>query len=224
MRKNNAPLTRELILQAALKILDEQGLAGISMRKLAASLNVEAMSLYNYIKDKQDLLDGLANQVLSQIDLPDPSLAWNQRLEAIALLLYGALIRHPGLVIVLASEQGRPTSLKVTQGIDSMIAALAEAGLSPKQQVNAYRGLLAMCLGFVLTHTQGLSKTKAQALQDWETQEPPQWDGELHPHLTMLMPYFKQTHADDDFQFMLHAYLDYIQAVAARSEGLIRQT
>ena len=221
MRKIGPPLTRQRILQAALKILDEQGLSGLSMRKLASTLDVEAMSLYNHVKDKRDLLNGLADLVLSQIDLPDPLQPWNQRLEAIAHLLYGALIRHPGLVVVLASEQGSPTALKVTQGIDSMIAALAESGLSPKLQVNAYRGLLAMCLGFVLTHTQGLSKTKAQAEEYWDTQEAPHWDSDLHPHLAQLTPYFKQTHADDDFQFMLHAYLDYIRALSTSQEGLI---
>ncbi|MDR3575379.1 MAG: TetR/AcrR family transcriptional regulator C-terminal domain-containing protein [Anaerolineaceae bacterium] len=215
MRKNGPPLTRQLILQAALKILDEQGLAGLSMRKLGAALNVEAMSLYNHVKDKRDLLDGLADLVLSQIDMPDPSQPWRTRLEVIARHLYEALLRHPGLVVVLASEQGSPTALKVTQGIDAIIAALAESGLSPLLQVNAYRGLLAMCLGFVVTHTQGFSKTREQAMQDWDAQQSPNWDEHLHPHLAQLLPYFKQTHADEDFQFMLHAYLSYIQTVSA---------
>jgi TetR/AcrR family tetracycline transcriptional repressor len=220
MRKNGTRLTRDHILQAALKILDEQGLAGLSMRKLASTLNVEAMSLYNHIKDKQDLLSGLADLVLSQIELPDASQPWSQRLETIALNLYGALIRHPAVVIVLATEQGSPNDLKVMRGIDFMIAALAESGLSPRQQVNAYRGLLAMCFGFVFAHTQGLSKTIEQAQEEWDNWSSPQWNADILPHLARLAPYFMQTHADDDFQFMLRAYLDYLHAVSSRQEDL----
>jgi AcrR family transcriptional regulator len=147
MLKNRPALTRDQILTAALKMLDEQGMAQLSMRKLAANLNVEAMSLYNHVRDKQDLLDGLCNLVLAQIVMPDAALPWGQRLEAMAMKLYAALIQHPALVIVLASEQGDPNDPIVLKMIDSLVGTLAESGLSPQQQVNAYRGLLAMCFG-----------------------------------------------------------------------------
>src|SRR5512146_229288 len=106
--KNSSPLTRERILQAALKLLDEQGLSGLSMRRLAAALEVEAMSLYNHVRDKSDMLDGLADLVLSQVTPPDPALPWDKRLETTIRNLYTALIRHRDLVIVLASEQAFP--------------------------------------------------------------------------------------------------------------------
>jgi AcrR family transcriptional regulator len=223
MPRNASPLTRDRILLAALKILDEQGLDGLSMRKLAAALNVEAMSLYNYIKDKRDLLGGVADRVLSQIEMPDASRPWSERLERIALDLYRALARHPALVTILATEQGRPSSLKVMQGIDSMVAALAEAGLTPQQQVNAFRGLLAMVLGSVFAHTQGLSMTRNQAQEAWNQAGSPQWDAELLPHLARLGPYFWQTHAEDDFAFMLRAYLGYLHMLPGQPEERITQ-
>ena len=167
-RKTGKSLTREHILETTLRILDEEGLDGLSMRRLAARLDVEAMSLYNHVQDKRDLLSGVTDLALAQIELPEAGLPWNRRLEGFALGLYEALIRHPALVLVLASEQGGPSQLEVLHGIDSMVAALAESGLSPAQQVNAFRGLLAMCLGFVLAHTQGLRKTKEQAEAGWE--------------------------------------------------------
>jgi AcrR family transcriptional regulator len=134
MLKNRPPLTREHILEAALKILDEQGTDGLSMRKLASILNVKAMSLYNHVKDKLDLLSGLCDLVLSRIELPDASLPWSERLETIAMNLYGALIQHPAIVLILVSEKGRPSELKVLEGMDSLVAILAESGLSPHQQ------------------------------------------------------------------------------------------
>ncbi len=210
-KKNGKPLSREHILQTALKLLDEEGMDGLSMRKLAARLDVEAMSLYNHVQDKRDLLSGVTDLALAQIELPEAGLPWIRRLEGFALGLYGTLIRHPALVLVLATEQGGPSQLEVMHGIDSMAAALAESGLSPEQQVNAFRGLLAMCLGFVLAHTQGLSKTREQAEAGWEQWDDPRWKAEGVPHLARLAPYFLQTHADDDFRFMLGAYLDYLK-------------
>jgi AcrR family transcriptional regulator len=218
MRKNGPPLTREIILQAALQILDEQGLDGLSMRRLALALGVEAMSLYNHVKDKRDLLDGLVDLVLSPMQSPDESQPWDQRLEHIAIELYQVLIRHPYLVLVLSTEQGFPKDPRIIRGMDSMVAALAEAGLRPTQRVSAYRGLFAICLGFVFAHTQGLSKTREQAQAEWDEAEGFHWDPAALPHLTSLEPYFKQTYAEDDFRFMLRAYLSYLRSTAAGRE------
>ena len=208
MPKKRAPLTREFVLETALNILDEQGMDGLSMRKLASALHVEAMSLYNHVQNKNDLLNGVVDLVLARIELPDAALPWRERLEASAVKIYEAFIQHPTLVILISSEQVNPN---VMQGADSIIAALAEAGLPPLRQVNAFRGLLAMCFGFVLTHTQGFSTTKEMAQQEWDQADTSQWDADTLPHLANLAPYFLQTHADDDFQFMLRAYLDAIQ-------------
>ncbi|HRE25778.1 MAG TPA: TetR family transcriptional regulator, partial [Anaerolineales bacterium] len=94
-------LTRDVILTAALRIVDEEGLEALSMRRVATAVGVEAMSLYNHVNDKQDLLNGLADLVLAGITPPDPSRRWDRRLEAIAIGLYEALITHPALVVVL---------------------------------------------------------------------------------------------------------------------------
>ena len=102
--------------------------------------------------------------------------------------------------------------------MDSLVGTLAESGLSPQQQVNAYRGLLAMCFGFVLAHTQGLSKTKAQAQAEWDQWDSGKWDPRALPHLAQLAPQFMQTHADDDFKFILDVYLNGLRA-AARQAG-----
>lgn len=215
MRKSGSPLTRDQILATALKMLDEDGIAGLSMRKLASALNVEAMSLYNHVKDKRDLLDGLCNLVLAQIELPSESLEWSQRLEAIAINLYEALLQHPAIVIILASEEGRPTDIRVIQGMESLVGILSQSGLSPQHQVSAYRGLLAMCFGFVLAHTQGLRKSKAEAQAAWDQWDSHQWSSDTLPHLAELAPQFMQTHADDDFTFMLDAYLSALKKAAA---------
>jgi AcrR family transcriptional regulator len=184
------------------------------MRKLAAELGVEAMSLYNHIKDKRDLLDGLTDLALASLPVPDSSLPWDRRLEELALGLYQALIDHPALVLVLGQEQGFPRDPNVLRGMDSAIAALSQAGLTPTRQVNAYRGLLALCLGSVFAHTQGLSKTRAQAQVNWDQAGSHTWDAASLPYLAALAPAFTQTYAEDDFRFMLRAYLNYLRGLA----------
>jgi TetR/AcrR family transcriptional regulator, tetracycline repressor protein len=213
MTRTGSPLTREHILQTALRIMDEQGLDGLSMRKLAAELGVEAMSLYNHVKDKRDLLDGLTDLALASLPSPDSSLPWDTRLEALAQGLYEALLRHPALALVLSAEQGFPRDIHVLRAMDSAIAALGEAGLEPTQRVNAYRGLLALILGSVFAHTQGLSKTRAQAQADWDQAGSRTWEAATLPHLAGLAPAFTQTYAEDDFQFMLKAYLSYLRGL-----------
>ena len=74
-------LSRGRILDAALELVDEQGIGALSMRKLAARLGVEAMSLYNHVASKADLLDGIAARVFEEIALPDLELPWDRRLR-----------------------------------------------------------------------------------------------------------------------------------------------
>src|SRR5947209_14589809 len=88
------PLSRERILETALAFVDEHGLETLSMRKLAQSLGYEAMSLYNHVANKDDLVDGLLDHVLAEMDPPAPE----DGLPAIrssAIAAHEALQRHP---------------------------------------------------------------------------------------------------------------------------------
>jgi AcrR family transcriptional regulator len=216
MPKPRHPLSRERVLTAGLALLDAEGLDGLSMRKLATALGVEAMSLYNHVKDKHDLLNGIVDQVLLQIEVPDPARPWRDRLDAFATRLYAVLIEHPAVVAVIASEQGRPSHPQVLQGMDSLVASIAQTGLTPREQVNAFRGLLALCFGFVLNHTQGLFGSKQQAQAGWAEWDVHTYDGRGLPNLARLAPHLLKTSADDDFRFMLDAYLDQLAARTRR--------
>lgn len=200
-------LSRQAILEAALEILTAEGVGALTMRRLAERLGVEAMSLYNHIADKRDLLDGVASLVLGRIAPPDPGLPWARRLEAIVLGLYEALSAHPQLVQLIASGQANPRDRQVLEGIDTILAALEDAGLSPQQQVSAFRGMLAMCFGLVLNHTLGLSVSPAEFGAQRVTWDPREWDAPGLPRLAGLAPYALSTTPHDDLRFMLDAYL-----------------
>ncbi|MBM4782213.1 MAG: TetR/AcrR family transcriptional regulator [Archangiaceae bacterium] len=217
--KKRKPLTRALILEKAMKLLDDEGLEGLSMRRLASALKVEAMSLYHHVTDKQDLLSALADLALSTIPPPDLTKPWRQRAEGIAVGLYQALLAHPALVGVLAAETAQPRDARVLLGLDQLIGALAEAGLSPTHQVSAQRSMIAFCFGFVLTHTRGLVETREQAQETWDQYDPNQFPAEHFPHLAALGVEFVRTKAEDDFRFLVQAWLDAVERAGASRPG-----
>lgn len=212
MPVDRPPLSREAVARAALTLISAEGLEKLSMRRLAASLGVEAMSLYNHVHDKQDLLAAVVNLVLSDIPRPDPALPWRPRLEAAILNLYAALVENPFVVRLLASDAVEADAPRVLEGVELILAALAEAGLPPDRQVSAFRGMVALCFGFVLTHTSALSISRGidEASQAGWTADV--WTKAGRPGLMRLAPHFSATTTDADLRFILAAYLDAVSS------------
>jgi AcrR family transcriptional regulator len=206
--RHATPLRRNKIANEGLKLLDAGGLEGLSMRKLAQTLGVEAMSLYNHVQSKDDLLAEIVNLVVAKVPLPGPKQHWRKRLEALLLGLYEILTRHPHIVPILAREQAVISSPRALAVMEAAARALAESGLSPSRQVSAFRGSIALCFGFVLTHTRGLTATRAQADAVWNAWDSSQWDAAGVPHLAALAPEFLKTKAGDDLAQTLSAFLD----------------
>src|SRR6187399_3364854 len=96
--KRRTPLTRDRVLRAAIALADETGLEALTMRKLGQQLGVEAMSLYNHVANKDDLLDGMIDIVFSEIDPPAAGGDWKAELRGRALSTLAALRRHPWAV------------------------------------------------------------------------------------------------------------------------------
>src|SRR5262245_28295584 len=93
-----AGLTRDRVLGAAVAIADDGGLDQLSMRKLAKSLGVEAMSLYNHIRNKERLLDGMVDIVFAEIESPSVEGEWREQMRNRAISTREALNRHPWAV------------------------------------------------------------------------------------------------------------------------------
>ncbi|GAA3699557.1 TetR/AcrR family transcriptional regulator C-terminal domain-containing protein [Nonomuraea antimicrobica] len=151
------PLNREKVLDAALALADEEGLDGLSMRRLAKMLGVEAMSLYNHVSNKADLVDGIAERVFAQVELPDPGLPWQRRIREAALGMYRAFRRHPVVPLALATDRSNPTSVRALRPVDALVGALYEAGFD---DVGAWRALGAvngLVFGSLLMSTGGFT-------------------------------------------------------------------
>src|SRR5437660_2112271 len=100
------PLSRARVLQAAVALADEHGLDALSMRRLARELGVEAMSLYNHVASKDEILDGMYDSVVEEIELPDGVTDWKAAVRAVATAERDVLLRHPWAVGLSTSRQG----------------------------------------------------------------------------------------------------------------------
>src|SRR5215212_7555686 len=97
------PLTRERVLRAAIKLADQGGIDALSMRKLGQELGVEAMSLYNHAANKDDILDGIVELVVSEFVMPTGD-DWRAALRASQIGTHDVLVRHPWAASLMLSE------------------------------------------------------------------------------------------------------------------------
>jgi len=128
MPGRRSPLSRELVLRAALDLVDEEGVEALTMRRLGRALGIEAMSLYGYVRSKQDLIEGVVEQVFRQMPLivPGPGL-WQDRIRRHAGAYRQVLLDHPNAVRLVA---GRPLITEGTAAfVDSALAELTNIGL-----------------------------------------------------------------------------------------------
>src|SRR2546423_10331102 len=107
------PLSRDRILHAALALADEGGIESLTMRKLGQALGFEAMSLYNHVANKDDLLDGILDLVLDETAPPSPDETWDAAVRTSAISVHDAFRRHPWAVSLLLSPSHiRPGRLR----------------------------------------------------------------------------------------------------------------
>src|SRR5947199_4158360 len=107
------PLSRERILQAALELADESGIESLTMRKLGQALGFEAMSLYNHVANKDDVLDGILDLVLAETDPPPSAGAWDAAIRMSAISVHEAFRRHPwSCTLLMEPGRVRPARLR----------------------------------------------------------------------------------------------------------------
>ncbi|MFH8290696.1 TetR/AcrR family transcriptional regulator [Streptomyces sp. NPDC018059] len=128
-------LSRERIVETARALVDAEGLAAVSTRRLAAELGVSGPSLYNHFRTKDQILEAVADSVSAQVDLSmfdaDDGRDWRTALHDWAVSYRAALTRHPNIVPVLARGPGRrPAGLRLA---DAVFGAMVDAGWPPAQ-------------------------------------------------------------------------------------------
>ena len=141
-------LTREKILTEAIHLADEQSLDALSMRKLAKIMGVEAMSLYNHVKNKEDMLDGMIDIIIDQIYLPEIHGNWRDEMKARALSAHQTMMQHPWACLLVVSRIN--TGEAMLTYINATIGNLIEAGFTGEQADQAWNALDSHIYGFTL--------------------------------------------------------------------------
>jgi AcrR family transcriptional regulator len=150
-------LTRERVLRTAVALADERGLKELTMRNLAKELDVEAMSLYNHVANKDDLVDGMIELVFSEIEPPAAGRDWKAELRTRAVSTRAALLRHRWAVGEMEGRTNHgPSNLEVH---DAVLGCLRAAGFSIEMTVHAMSVQDAYIYGFALQQTDMSSQT-----------------------------------------------------------------
>ena len=210
-------LSRERVLRAALALADEGGLEALTMRRVGEALGVEAMSLYNHVADKEDLLDGLVDIVFSEIDLDCLAGDWKAAMRGRATSARDALARHRWAIGLMESRrQPGPANLGHH---DSVLRCLREAGLSLELAAHAYSLLDSYVYGFALEQASLPFDTGQQAAQVAESIMREFASGK-YPYLTeiatelVMKPGYSYT---AEFDYGLELILDGLEQAQARA-------
>lgn len=141
-------LSRERILREALALVDEEGLAAVSMRKLARRLGVDPMSLYNHVDGKDALLDGVAEVLLAAIPAPAPGTGLRETMSALAHGFRAAMLGHPRAAPLVLTR--RLASMTALAPVEAVLGPLLAVGYPPDRAVHGLRAVLAFLIGTLM--------------------------------------------------------------------------
>jgi AcrR family transcriptional regulator len=151
-RPLTALISREAIVDAALRLVDEHGMGGLSIRRIAAELGVDGSSLYHYFSSKDDIVDAVAGRVLAHIrpsyDVED----WKSLLVDACLEARRALARHPNVTPALVARRQWKFGLPF---FEHSAAMMTRQGISPSTQLVIWESLDALTIGGLLLPTSG---------------------------------------------------------------------
>lgn len=164
-KQRKTGLSRAEIVEAALRIVTEEGLSALSMRRLASEVRVAPMSLYEHVEDKDHLLYEIVDHVLGQIEFTDEM---DDPIEAVRQLAHEfrhLLLRYRVLLPLLSAPEAGGTSPRGTAALRNAIEYARRAGLTPHQASVAYTSVVAFVVGHVITHTGALRPTTTDSAQ-----------------------------------------------------------
>jgi AcrR family transcriptional regulator len=233
-RRRKEPISRDAIVAAAIRLLDREGLAALSMRRLAEELGTGAASLYWHVGSKDGLLDLVLDQVIGEQQVPDPDPErWQEQLKDVARAQRRISLRHPYVVrISIGRIPMGPNALRYSERV---LAILRAGGLPPRLAVQGYLLLIAAVNGFTLDETgvedgpdtdidtgtgTGASAPAAdpaglQRAADMARDYIASLPAELFPNMTALADEFAFADPDERFEFLIDIFVDGLARRAA---------
>jgi AcrR family transcriptional regulator len=208
-------LTRNRVIEAALRIMDDDGLEAVTMRRVAHELGVEAMSLYRYVGDKDELLDGICEQVMADFEFPSPTGQWAEDCREGARAWRRLMQRHPQVIELFARQRGPANSIESMRPSEYALRLFRASGLSDRDVAQAFhafggyiQGFVVMERGSIAGGTDAAHVKARQALADLDPDE--------FSALRAVAPYFADCSPDEQFEFGLDLLIQGLLAKVGR--------
>jgi len=222
-RRGRDPITRDAIVDAALRLLDRDGLDELSMRRLADELGTGPASLYWHVGSKAGLLDLIFDRVMGEVTVPDPEPErWQEQLKAVARAGRAMILRHRDIVrISIGRVPMGPNALRISEGL---FAILRAGGVPDQLAVTGQQLLFAIINGFTLDETTELGvevegppdEQAANAARDYVSALPP----EQFPNLIAVAGHFGHVDNDQRFELLIDLFVDGLaQRVQAQAKA-----
>lgn len=202
------PLSRERVLRAAADLADEHGIDSLSMRELGRRLGVEAMSLYNHVANKDDVLDGMLDLVVGEIELPSGDVGWREAMRGRAISAREVFARHPwASALIDSGASGGPQGMRYFEWV---LGTLRRAGFPVELAVRAFSAIDSYVYGFgrqQLNMSAGESDASSEEMTEAFLSAIP---ADEFPHLVEVTEHMLRTgyDASADFEFGLGLILD----------------
>ena len=210
-------MSRERVLRAAVELADRSGIEALSMRKLARELGVEAMTLYYYVANKNDLVEGMADLVAAEIELPPDDLDWKEATRLRATSAHEVLARHHWATPVWMRVMIGPARMRY---MNAALGAYRRAGLSPATTELAFHTIENHIVGYTLQESNfpleadDLAEVAREFLQQLPVEEFPHLAEHIEQHLTH--PAVIESGA---FDFGLELLLEGIERIRTEGDG-----
>ena len=160
VRKRRESLNREIVLEAAVRLVDEEGLKALTMRRLGKMLHRDAMALYRYAPTRASLLDGITERVLQELVIEPADTHWQAQLRRVAHSFRNLALAHPNVVPLLVTRPlSTPLGLRplgTLRPLEQILALLTHAGFTPESALHIYRAYYGYLYGHVLNELQEL--------------------------------------------------------------------
>lgn len=207
--RQRAPLSRERVLRASIALADQSGIESLTMRRLGQELGVEAMSLYNHVTNKDDILDGIVDLVLGDIDVPASGTDWKSAMRQRAMSAHAVLLAHPWAAMLMMSRYNIGPGM--TRHLDATLGRLREGGFSVGGALDAWNTLDSHLYGFTLQELNLPFEVKQ--VQQVSADVLAQLPADQYPHVAEVITEIMQTGREEDFEFGLDLILDGLEAM-----------
>lgn len=210
--ERRVPLSRERVLRAAVALADQSGIESLTMRRLGQELRVKAMSLYNHVASKDDILDGIVDLVVGDIHVPATGTDWRSAMRERAVSAHEVLLAHPWAAMLLMSRYNIGPGM--TRYLEATLGRLREGGFSIAGALDAWNILDSHLYGFTLQElnlpfeVEEAQRVSAEVLTQLPADE--------FPHVAEVINEVMQLGRKEDFEFGLDLILDGLERTLDR--------